>query len=360
MARDGMLEEPPTRNAWLTNARTAAITLALGAVGGAIFYVLTLPLPWMLGAMTIVTIAAIGGVKVQLSNRYRNVMVSILGVLLGSSFTPTVLAGAAHWGWTMLAQAVSGGVMLALGYAYARRVAGHDRPTAYYSAAPGGMVEMSAFGGAAGGDDRAIALNHAIRILIVVFTVPVWFRLQGALAGPSVAKWVGLLDMAPLDLLILAACAVLGGPIGSRLSLPAAAMTGPMVLSAIVHLTGLTETSPPTLLVFAAQIVMGSSVGTRFAGVAPRRVAMAMVHGVPLALLMIATAVAMAAIVAPWVGVSMVQLVLTFAPGGVAEMNLVALALGFEVAFVATHQVVRVLLVVVLAPIVARYVLRAR
>ena len=49
-------------------------------------------------------------------------------------------------------------------------------------------------------------------------------------------------------------------------------------------------------------------------------------------------------------GLPIPTLVLAYAPGGLAEMSLIALALSLDAAFVATHHLVRVFLIVVLAP----------
>src|SRR3546814_8997553 len=45
---------------------------------------------------------------------------------------------------------------------------------------------------------------------------------------------------------------------------------------------------------------------------------------------------------------------LAFAPGGVAEMSLIALALSIDAALVATHHIVRIFLIVVLTPLLFR------
>ncbi|WP_157934734.1 AbrB family transcriptional regulator [Microvirga ossetica] len=45
-----------------------------------------------------------------------------------------------------------------------------------------------------------------------------------------------------------------------------------------------------------------------------------------------------------------VPLLLAYSPGGLAEMSLVALSLGIEVAFVAAHHIVRVFIVMLAAP----------
>jgi uncharacterized protein len=47
-------------------------------------------------------------------------------------------------------------------------------------------------------------------------------------------------------------------------------------------------------------------------------------------------------------------LILALAPGGLAEMSLVALALQVEAAFVSTHHVIRIAMVVLVAPALYR------
>ena len=47
-------------------------------------------------------------------------------------------------------------------------------------------------------------------------------------------------------------------------------------------------------------------------------------------------------------------LILAYSPGGLAEMSMIALALGIETAFVATHHVFRIGLIVITAPLLFR------
>jgi membrane AbrB-like protein len=334
------------------------LTLAIGTLGGAVFAWLSLPLPWMLGAMTLVMLASVGGARVSLPRPLRDSMIAVLGVLLGSSFTPELLASIGQWRWTMMGQLVSTGLMAAIGYLYGRHVIRLDKPTALFAGAPGGQVEMITLGEQAGGDARVIALFQTIRIMTVVFTVPIWFRSGGSFDGGASPPWIGFADLRLADLAILALCAIVGPFVGARLRLPAGMLIGPMLLSAIAHLTGLTQSAPPTLLVIAAQIAIGSANGARFDGVPLSRVATALAQAVPMALLMVGGAVLVAFATAHGTGLPAAQLVLTYAPGGIAEMNLIALVLGLEVAFVATHHIARVLLVLILVPIIARIALR--
>ena len=333
-----------------------AVALAIGASGGWVFHALTLPLPWMLGAMFAVTIAALSGVKVRLPRQFRSVLITVLGVLLGSSFTPEVMTRALEWVVTLAGLVACTFVMGVAGWVWYRRVARYDPVTAYFCSAPGGLNEMILIGGAMGGDDRTIALNGAVRVFLVVFTIPVWFRLHGALGGGAGRPYVGIADVAAIDLAILAGCAAAGALLGRGLRLPAAYMFGPMLLSAAVHLAGVTGSSPPTLLVSAAQIVLGTTIGCRFAGVPLARLGRTVLHALAAGAIMITIAIGFAVVADRFVDLPISAVILAYVPGGLPEMSMVALALGIDAAFVAFHHISRILLVVTFAPLVFRLV----
>lgn len=193
-----------------------AAALVLGAAGGIVFAYFRLPLAWMLGAMVVTTVAALAGASIGFPSRWRSAMLAILGVMLGSSFGPDLPARAAQWGTTLAGLVVYIGVAASIGYVYLRRLGGAAPVDAYFTAMPGGLNEMTMLGGAMGGDERLISLSHAVRLLLVVFTVPFWFRFfEGYVSSGRPGTGGSLLDTAPADLAILAGCAVIG-PIAAR------------------------------------------------------------------------------------------------------------------------------------------------
>ena len=302
--------------------------------------------------MVVTTAASLGGVKLYVPTPMRSTMISILGVLLGASFTPEILDKAREWPLTIGCLLLYLGFLIGILFLYFRRIVGLDAPTAYFSATPGGLSEMVVTGAAMGADDRTIALIHASRVLLVVLAIPFWFRFMTGVVpapsamGPSIAE-TGLSDLA-----VLAACAIAGVGAGRLIRLPAYRLSGPMLASAAVHVTGLSESAPPWELIAAAQIVMGSGIGARFSGVPIRRVLGLMAAALASTVLMLATTVSFALVLAPLTGISWQPIVLAYAPGGLAEMSLIALSLGIETAFVATHHVIRIGLIVMAAPLV--------
>ncbi len=339
--------------------RAKLMTLALGIPGGALFYFLHLPLPWMLGAMAATTIAAISGVRLALMPSLRLAFIAILGVMLGSAFTPDVVQGLATWvgsfAWLGLYVVVATAGM----WLFYRRLAGYDTATAYFAAAPGGLNEMILAGGALGGDERRISMSHAARILIAIFVISFGYRWFGDYApvGPAPTS-AG--DMNWSDWLLLAACGVIGYGVARLLRIPAYALVGPMVLSAIVHAAGITHSRPPVWLVAAAQVVVGAMVGTRFDGVSPRMVGKAVLLAIVATAVLLVLAAVFGQAVESTLGIPFSAALLAFAPGGLAEMSLIALSLEVDAAYVSSHHIVRIFMIVLAAPVVFRLLRRNR
>ena len=334
-------------------------TLALGGAGGALFYWIQTPLPWMMGAMCATTLAALLKAPIKASKPVRNVFVVVLGILLGSTFTPAMLDVIGQWTVSLAAMAVYVAVVGLSLCLVLLRVTRYDKPTSYFSAAPGGLNEMIIVGGAMGGDERVISLIHSARVLFVVFSLPFFFTYsadsyaEAAAGGDAAAHgWT--------DVGLMVAAAIVGYLLARLLRIPAAQLTGPMLCSAAIHLLGWTAAKPPIELVAVAQVIIGSTIGSRFAGIRWREV----VHPVGLALfltvIMIAASAGFAYVLQPLVDAPFDALWLAFSPGGLAEMSLIALALHLDPAFVATHHVFRILMVVILAPLAYRLLMQKR
>lgn len=325
--------------------------LILGVAGGSLFNALTLPLPWMLGALTFNTAAALGGLKPEVPVSLRTVMIGVLGLMLGSAFSPDLLGHIGQWRDSLLVLLAAMAATAWLVSRYLKRAGGMDRVTAFFAAAPGGINEMVVTGGSLGGDERTIALSHSLRILLIVFTVPFGYRLIVHVHSVPIAQSMGrLADLGGVDAVVMLASGLLGAAVARLARLPAWMLTGPMLASAGLHLSGLTAFRPPAELVVLAQVVTGASIGCRFRGLSWAELAAMAKPALGATAIMLALSAGAAAGLAALSELTFAGLLLAFVPGGIAEMCLVALALGQDVAFVSTHHVVRVVLVIMIAP----------
>ena len=327
-----------------------ALTLATGSVGALLFQVLGLPLPWLLGALTATMAASLAGAPVEIRPGLRRYLVCILGVMLGGTFSPEVIARVGEWLPT-LAAAIGYLVLVTLvAQFYCRAVLKMDGVTAIFSGMPGGLSEMVILGEEQGADVRTLTLTHAVRVASVLLVIPFfltyWVGLDGQAIPEPEATWNWQ------DAAILGATAVLGFFGGKAIRLPAHALTGPMLLSALVHLSGLVVNEPPVLASIVIQLVIGSALGARFFGVSVAQVGRIMLLAFGLALTMMSVTVASAALLSALTGFPFEALILALSPGGFAEMTLAALSMNIDPAFVTTHHGLRLLVLVFIVPIV--------
>lgn len=328
--------------------------LALGAIGGFVFYLLHMPLPWMLGAMAFTTVAAVSGLRISVMPRVRAIFVAVLGVMLGSQFSPAIFDHLQLWLVSFLWLGVY--VVFATWAIrwYYVRIARYDPVTAYFAAAPGGLSEMIFAGSAFGGDEARISLAHGARILVAVFVLSFGYRWFGGYAPPGTNPLGSSAPIEMIDIFWLSLAGIGGYLVARLIRLPAHALVGPMFISAALHMAGITASKPPQELVMLAQLVIGSMIGARFTGLAFGLVLRGILLAIGATGLLLGMAAGFGFAVMWSTDLPFSSTLLAFAPGGLAEMSLIALALGIDAAYVSSHHVVRIFMIIVAAPLVFR------
>jgi membrane AbrB-like protein len=127
-----------------------------------------------------------------------------------------------------------------------------------------------------------------------------------------------------------------------------------MLLSAIAHLVGLVDVPPPTFFIIFAQLVIGTVIGSRFVGVLPKEIAKDLALAAISAVGMLVIAIAFTEAIAWTTGMGLSQAFLAYSPGGLTEMSLLSLAMGQDVTYVSLMHLIRITLVIGIAPIVFR------
>jgi len=341
----------------LPERRRIVVALLIGLVGGAAFAIADLPLPWMLGAMAATMGASLSGVEIALPQTIRKPMIAVVGVTLGSAFTPDRLEGFTAWLPSLAVIPIYVAVIGCLILIYLRRMSTFDAKTAFFAATPGGLSEMVILSDQLGGDMRNVALFHSARLVLIVFSIPIIANIFVTLDPTPIVDDGSTL--VPSHLLILSGLLVAGWLLAVPLRLPSPSFMGPLFLSSAVHLAGLTEASPPFFIVAAAQLVIGASVGCRFSGVQLSLILKTLTIGAGGAFLMFAVTLLFVLGLYAATGHPLALLLLALIPGGFPEMSLIALGMGFDPAFVVTHHGLRVLLVVAFALPIYRVLMRS-
>lgn len=340
---------------------TTLALCVLGTIAGLLADRVGLPLPYMVGPLL-----ASGTVALALPHvlpdgygfpaRLRLIFIAVIGLIIGAQVTPDLFANSSRLAISFAALVLFVVICQGFNYWVFRRLGGYDRPTAFYAGSPGGLFESLALGEEAGGDVARLTLQQFLRIVIVVTALPIGLSIYlGAPVGSAAGMSFSTQDVPWTDLPFVALAGVAGLALGHVLRLPAKQLTGPMLVAAILSLTGIFDIDMPAWLIKLAQIIVGTALGMRFTGLSRALV----VRGVGLAALsvggMLVVSAGFATALIPLTGQPFDVLLISFAPGGVTEMSLVALSLQANPAFVTLHHILRILITVMGLVVSARF-----
>ena len=330
-----------------------AFTFVIAGIGVAVFHVAALPLPWLLGPIAACLVAALSGIKMGGIKLLNEGMRTILGLAVGATFTPVVLGSVAlMWPTLMLIPVMVIAIGL-VGVPYFPRIWGYDFATSYYATMPGGLQDMLVFGEEAGGNPRTLSLIHATRVLVIVVALP--FILQGVFgADLSNPPGAPARNVPVGQLLLMLASAIVGWQGARWVGMFGASILGPLIVAAALAMSGLLVFRPPVEAIWAAQFFIGMSVGMKYTGITMAEVRRDLAAGFGFCgILIVLTLIFVEAVYGLGLADGMDAL-LAFAPGGQAELTVLALIVGADMAFVVAHHVLRIFVVILGAPLFAR------
>ncbi len=341
---------------WLKSALPIAISLSVGLCGAIVFSYLHTPLPWLLGSIVAIAIASrIPKLPLVSPKVFSPVARATLGITIGSAFHPEVLSYLGDF-VSSLVLIVPYVILVSIaGIVYYWKWVGFDKMTAFFSAMPGGLLEMVMLAESMKANVYQVTLTQSARLLLIVFSLP--FIIQYTTHIPldgraSITQ--PLLQSDPHDMVIIAVCAVVGWLGANKLKIPGGTMIGPMIVGAFIYGSGFVYARPPDEIIKAIQLILGTTVGFVFVGITYKEIvkviSLALGHFVLLALISAVFIIGVDYII----DVPFVSIVLAFSPGGQSEMNLIAIIVGANLPYVALHHILRMFLVMGVAPVLMR------
>ena len=332
------------------------IGLIVGAVGGFVAQHFHVPLAWMLGPLFFCMAASIARLPAEVPIWMRANFMLLIGLFLGESFDGLTMEALMRWPVSMAGAVLYLPLATGAAYFYYRHVVRDSPVTALCSSIPGGLNAIVAIADSLGADERNVALAQSLRIAIVVCMAPfVAFTLMGytqPVTDPTAAH--ALISLPDLALLLTLTFALMW--LLRNSGIPILGMVCPLMVSAVLRMGGVIEGVLPHWLVEIGLLVLGASVGGRFAGVTLSRLIRfgTLTFGGTAILMGVAALLALG--VSLITGQELIALLLAYAPGGVAEMSLIALAIDANPGFVAVHHVVRIIFVMIVVPLmIARF-----
>ena len=326
--------------------------LLLAFLGGFLAHFIGIPLPWMLGPLIAVGIATATNCNISIPEAPRPICRALLGCAIGANFSPEVLNRSLEIGLSLIILPIFILTMIFLTTIYLKKVMKFDYKTSIFGSIPGGLNEMVILGNEVGVSPRTMVLIHSTRIVVVVFfaSIALYF-LPNELKNISLE--IDLFKNAD-QLLAVIFVSFFGYYIGKIIRLPGYTITGPMIFSGVLHVLGLVKAMPIYLLIIIVQIVLGSVLGAQFKNISSKDIYGPIMSGFITTLIAFIPLLIFIIILIKF-DYSLLSVILSYSPGGQSEMNILALSVGADMAFISTHHMLRVFMVIFLAAFIQKF-----
>ncbi len=349
--------------------RTALEWLALlaAAAGGALVLDRAgLPAPWLIAPILVAIVAAVGGLVALRVPRPAFVAAqATIGMLIAQTFTPPVVASIAQ-SWAIMLVVVATTIVAAAVAAWSlARWGSISAPTAAWGSSPGGASAMTAMSAEFGADPRVVAFMQYLRVTVVVLSASAVSR---ALLGhaalvhslvPGTWSGVGVSRGDVLALFETIAVAAFGALVAVRLKVPAGAVLGPMVLGAILHGAGAVRIALPPVALDAAYLTIGLSIGLLYTQATVRYVLRLLPQLLAATVVLVLLCCLSAALLVTVLHVDPLTAYLATTPGGIDSVTAIALGSGANVPLVLAIQALRLFVVLLTAPALAKLIARS-
>jgi membrane AbrB-like protein len=332
-----------------------AVSVALDRLG--------LPSPSLFGGLVAgLARALVGRTRISVPRRADTAAQAVIGVAVGLLVDlDTLRTVGTQWLPVLLVTVGTLAVSLAAGLLL-RLQPGISPVTGAFSTIAGGAAGVTAMARDLGADQRMVAVLQYLRVLIIVILMPVvatalYGADPGTGGGPPDAGGPGW----PAGLLFTVGCSVIGLLVGRLTRLPVVTLLGPMVVAATLDLAGLSQGAQvPAAVETAAFLVIGLQVGVTFTRDSLRTVGRALPLALTLIVGVIASCAGLGALLARGTDVSALDGYLATTPGGLYAVLATATDSGADTTFVLAVQVLRLFVMLLSAPLIARWLRRRR
>jgi membrane AbrB-like protein len=314
-----------------------------------------IPLAWMLGPMLAVSIAALSGIKIKMPKLALSSILIVLGLHIGNYIDQNLINQMTEWVWTSIIMFVYILISILIVSKYLQKFSGYNVKTSIFSAAPGALGPLMILAEHEKSDLSQVATSHLIRLIIIITVIP-FFVVNYSTNEALVIEKFNYLDQNHFHLLILLIGSISLIFVFDKIGVPAALLSGTLVASGILQISEVASYKLPDESINFCLLILGASVGCRFADKSLKEVASNSFHSL-VATVILVTLGLLAAIVATYfVDTNFLTLLLSFSPGGIYEVAVIAIAFDLDPNFVAFHHIIRLLMILFTIPIILKII----
>ena len=314
-----------------------------------------IPLAWMLGPMIVTSIAALSGLKVKMPKIVLSSILIILGLHIGNYIDQNLFSQMINWIWTSVIMFVYIIVCIFIVSRYLQKYSGYGQKASIFSAAPGALGPLMILAEHEKTDLSQVATSHLIRLIIIITVIP-FIIVNNAATKTLIVDDFNYMAQNHLNLLFLIIASLIFIFIFDKIKIPAALLSGTLFASGLLQVTDIASYKLPDASINFCLLILGASVGCRFAEKTVKEIANNSLHSLVATTILVLLGLVAAYVATFFVDTNFLTLILSFSPGGVYEVAVIAIAFDLEPDFVAFHHIIRLLFILFMVPIILKLV----
>ena len=314
-----------------------------------------IPLAWMIGPMIAISVAALNGFKIFMPKLALSSILIVLGLHIGNYIDQNLLSQMINWIWTTIIMFAYIVVSILIVSKYLQKFSGYKQKTSIFSAAPGALGPLMILAEYEKSDLSQVATAHLIRLIIIITVFPFIIVSLSASDTLELQKF-DYMSQNHWDLVLLIVASIIFIFFFDKAKVPAALLSGTLVASGLLQIFDIASYKLPDASINFCLLILGASVGCRFANKTIKEVANNSFHGLVATMLLVLLGLIAAFVATFFVDNNFLTLILSFCPGGIYEVAVIAIAFDLEPDFVAFHHIIRLLFILFIVPVAIRLI----
>ncbi|MDB9784204.1 AbrB family transcriptional regulator [Pelagibacteraceae bacterium] len=313
------------------------------------------PLAWFLGPMLITSLASLAGFKTKMPKLVLSAVLIFLGLYIGNYIDKTLFSQMQQWAWTSLIMLAYIVISVLLVSKYLQKFSGYDKKTSIFSAAPGALGPLMILAEDEKSDLSQVATSHLIRLIIIITVFPfIVNSMYDVNAVNTVSPKIENQNI--LNFFILLSLSVFLILIFDKFKIPAALLTGTLFASGFLQITELASYKFSPDIINYCLLILGSSVGCRFADKSFNEIARNALHSFVATFMLVALGLIAAYVAGLVIDKNFFTLLLSYCPGGIYEVAVIAIFFDLDPEFVAFHHIIRLLMILFIVPLILKLI----
>ncbi len=344
---------------WQLLSKKFLLVIVISIPSAIIADFLKVPLAWMIGPMIATSLIALKGFQVIMPRLALSSILIILGLHIGNYIDQNLLNQMVNWIWTTIIMFFYIVISILIVSKYLQKFSDYKEKTSIFSAAPGALGPLMILAEYEKSDLSQVATAHLIRLIIIITLFPFIIVSLYPAEALELEKF-DYMSQNHWELIILIIVSLVFIFFFDKFKVPAALLSGTLVASGVLQISDIASYKLPDASINFCLLILGASVGCRFANKTFKEVANNSFHGLVATILLVLLGLIAAYVATFFVDNNILSLILSFCPGGIYEVAVIAIAFDLEPDFVAFHHIIRLLFILFVVPVILRIIEKTR